>query len=195
MPHTECVAGDEQKQFTVRDISGTGASGTGSDGAGSERSARHEVLCPHGHHKPFSRYLVLCPRHTLAFPSVSKAKSERERLKRWWRNTATNRAAYYPYRGGRRSEEVIPASGRRLSRAFGTKSWSAKASANALPDVWRTGAGAARAARFRRCAALTEFASTHVPTYESPLELTAEYIPKMTSKLEHYSGHQPIRSL
>ncbi len=29
----------------------------------------------------------------------------------------------------------------------------------------------------------------------SLLELTAEYIPEMTSKLEHYSGHQPISIL
>lgn len=32
-------------------------------------------------------------------------------------------------------------------------------------------------------------------TYESLLEFTAEYIPEMTSKLEHYSGHQPIFDL
>ncbi len=32
-------------------------------------------------------------------------------------------------------------------------------------------------------------------TYEALLEFTAEYIPEMTSKLEHYSGRQPIFDL
>ncbi len=40
-PHTECVAGEEQKQFTVRRHLGTGSSGARFDGAGGEESAWH----------------------------------------------------------------------------------------------------------------------------------------------------------
>lgn len=40
MPHTECVAGEEQKQFAVRDISELVRQGR-SDGAGGKRSAGH----------------------------------------------------------------------------------------------------------------------------------------------------------
>lgn len=50
---------------------------------------------------------------------------------------------------------------------------------------------------------LRDFADAHLDrirvdsrlTYESLLEFTAEYIPEMTSKLEHYSGRQPIFDL
>ncbi|STN51531.1 ribonuclease G [Escherichia coli] len=41
MPHTECVAGEEQKQFTVRDISELVRQGQDLNGAGGERSAWH----------------------------------------------------------------------------------------------------------------------------------------------------------
>ncbi len=37
MPHTECVAGEEQKQFTVRDISELVRQGQDLDGAGGEK--------------------------------------------------------------------------------------------------------------------------------------------------------------
>ncbi len=50
---------------------------------------------------------------------------------------------------------------------------------------------------------LRDFADAHLDrirvdsrlTYEALLEFTAEYIPEMTSKLEHYSGRQPIFDL
>ncbi len=42
MPHTECVAGDEQKQFTVRDISELVRQGQDLMGSGGERSAGHQ---------------------------------------------------------------------------------------------------------------------------------------------------------
>ncbi len=41
----------------------------------------------------------------------------------------------------------------------------------------------------------TAFALTHALTYEALLEFTSEYIPEMTSKLEHYTGRQPIFDL
>ncbi len=93
MPHTECVAGDEQKQFTVRDISELVRQGQDlmvqvvKDPLGT-KGARltTDITLP-------SRYLVFMPGAShVGVSQRIESESERERLKRWWRNTATNRA-------------------------------------------------------------------------------------------------------
>ena len=82
MPHTECVAGEEQKQFAVRDISELVRQGR-LNGAGGERSlgtkgARltTDITLP-------SRYLVFMPGAShVGVSQRIESESERERLKK-----------------------------------------------------------------------------------------------------------------
>ena len=135
MPHTECVAGEEQKQFTVRDISELVRQGQDlmvqvvKDPLGT-KGARltTDITLP-------SRYLVFMPGAShVGVSQRIESEAERERLKK-----------------------VV-----------------AEYCADAQLD------------RIRVDSRLT---------YEALLEFTAEYIPEMTSKLEHYSGRQPIFDL
>ncbi len=92
MPHTECVAGEEQKPFTVRDISELVRQGQdlmvqvvkdplGTKGARLTTDITLPLaiwcLC-----RGFSRW---------GFPTYGK-RSERERLKKWSQSIATSRA-------------------------------------------------------------------------------------------------------
>lgn len=93
MPHTECVAGDEQKNFNVRDIAELVRQGQDlmvqvvKDPLGT-KGARltTDITLP-------SRYLVLMP--GAAHVGVSQrieSEAERERLKRRWQLTVMSRA-------------------------------------------------------------------------------------------------------
>lgn len=93
MPHTECVAGEEQKQFAVRDISELVRQGgdlmvqvvkdpLGTKGA----RLTTDITLP-------SRYLVFMPGAShVGVSQRIESESERERLKRWSAPTATSRA-------------------------------------------------------------------------------------------------------
>lgn len=93
MPHTECVAGEEQKQFTVRDISELVRQGQDlmvqvvKDPLGT-KGARltTDITLP-------SRYLVFMPGAShVGVSQRIESEAERERLKKWSPNTATSRA-------------------------------------------------------------------------------------------------------
>lgn len=93
MPHTECVAGEEQKQFTVRDISELVRQGQDlmvqvvKDPLGT-KGARltTDITLP-------SRYLVFMPGAShVGVSQRIESESERERLKKWSQSIATSRA-------------------------------------------------------------------------------------------------------
>ncbi len=92
MPHTECVAGEEQKQFTVRDISELVRQGQDlmvqvvKDPLGT-KGARltTDITLP-------SRYLVFMPGLLTLVSQRIESESERERLKKWSQSIATSRA-------------------------------------------------------------------------------------------------------
>ena len=91
MPHTECVAGEEQKQFTVRDISELVCRG-GPDGPVVKdplgtKGARltTDITLP-------SRYLVFMRRLPRGVSQRIESEAERERLKRSSQNIAMSRA-------------------------------------------------------------------------------------------------------
>lgn len=127
MPHTECVAGEEQKQFTVRDISELVRQGQDlmvqvvKDPLGT-KGARltTDITIP-------SRYLVFMPGAShVGVSQRIESEAERERLKKWCLNTVTNRAVslFVPRLKGymsRRWPQMPP-----TSSASGQKSWSAK---------------------------------------------------------------------
>ncbi len=93
MPHTECVAGEEQKQFTVRDISELVRQGQDlmvqvvKDPLGT-KGARltTDITLP-------SRYLVFMPGAShVGVSQRIESESERERLKKVSQSIATSRA-------------------------------------------------------------------------------------------------------
>lgn len=92
MPHTECVAGEEQKQFTVRDISELVRQGQDlmvqvvKDPLGT-KGARltTDITLP-------SRYLVFMLASHVGVSQRIESESERERLKKWSQSIATSRA-------------------------------------------------------------------------------------------------------
>lgn len=92
MPHTECVAGEEQKQFTVRDISELVRQGQDlmvqvKDPLGT-KGARltTDITLP-------SRYLVFMPGAShVGVSQRIESEAERERLKRSSQNIAMSRA-------------------------------------------------------------------------------------------------------
>lgn len=110
MPHTECVAGEEQKQFTVRDISELVRQGQDlmvqvvKDPLGT-KGARltTDITLP-------SRYLVLCRASHVGVSQRIESEAERERLKRSWQSTATSRAglSFAPPRKGSTSRRWPP---------------------------------------------------------------------------------------
>lgn len=103
MPHTECVAGEEQKQFTVRDISELVRQGQDlmvqvvKDPLGT-KGARltTDITLP-------SRYLVFMPGAShVGVSQRIESESERERLKKSGRRVLRRAGrVYHPYCSGR----------------------------------------------------------------------------------------------
>ncbi|CNB76660.1 ribonuclease G [Yersinia ruckeri] len=196
MPHTECVAGDEQKNFNVRDIAELVRQGQDlmvqvvKDPLGT-KGARltTDITLP-------SRYLVLMP--GAAHVGVSQrieSEAERERLK----NTV---ASYCDEQGGfiiRTAAEGIGAEELSADAAFLKRLW-AKVQLRKKRDktkckLYGEMALAQRILRDFAGAALDRIRVDSRLTYEQLVEFTKEYIPEMTNKLEHYSGKQPIFDL
>lgn len=164
MPHTECVAGDEQKQFTVRDISELVRQGQDlmvqvvKDPLGT-KGARltTDITLP-------SRYLVFMPGAShVGVSQRIESESERERLKKVV-------AEYCDEQGGfiirtaaegvcvKRISRLTPP----ISSASGRKSWSAKSvrkRATRCMANWRWRSACCAISPMR---SWTEFASTHV---------------------------------
>lgn len=92
MPHTECVAGEEQKQFTVRDISELVRQGQ--DLMVQVVKIRLALGCApdHRYHAAFSLSGVYARASHVGVSQRIESESERERLKKWSQSIATSRA-------------------------------------------------------------------------------------------------------
>ncbi|EEP96015.1 Ribonuclease G [Yersinia aldovae ATCC 35236] len=196
MPHTECVAGDEQKNFNVRDIAELVRQGQDlmvqvvKDPLGT-KGARltTDITLP-------SRYLVLMP--GAAHVGVSQrieSEAERERLKK-------TVAAYCDEQGGfiirtaaeGIGEEELSADAAFLKRLW-TKVQERKKRNITKYKLYGEMALAQRVLRDFAGAALDKIRVDSKLTYDLLVEFTSEYIPEMTAKLELYTGKQPIFDL
>ncbi|OZI14379.1 ribonuclease E/G [Sodalis-like symbiont of Philaenus spumarius] len=196
MPHTECVAGEEQKNFQVRDIAELVRQGQDimvqvvKDPLGT-KGARltTDITLP-------SRYLVFMP--GAAHVGVSQridSEAERERLKQIV-------AQYCDEQGGfiiRTAAEGIGSEELSQDAAFLKRLWTKimerKRRNQTRYRLYGELALAQRILRDFAGAALNRIRVDSRLTYELLLEFTTEYIPEMTAKLEYYSGKQPIFDL
>lgn len=196
MPHTECVAGEEQKNFQVRDIAELVRQGQDimvqvvKDPLGT-KGARltTDITLP-------SRYLVFMP--GAAHVGVSQridSEAERERLKQIV-------AHYCDEQGGfiiRTAAEGIGNEELSQDAAFLKRLWTKvmerKRRNQTRYMLYGELALAQRILRDFAGAALDRIRVDSRLTHELLLEFTAEYIPEMTAKLEYYCGKQPIFDL
>ncbi|VFS52488.1 Ribonuclease G [Moellerella wisconsensis] len=196
MPHTECIAGEEQKNFHVRDIAELVKQGQDlivqvvKDPLGT-KGARltTDITLP-------SRYLVFMP--GASHVGVSQridSESERERLKQIV-------AEYCDENGGfiiRTAAEGVGEEELRQDAAFLKRLWT-KVIERKKRNVTRTKiygelALAHRIIRDFAGAALDRIRVDSRLTHEQLQEFIAEYVPEMTAKLELYQGNQPIFDL
>jgi len=196
MPHTECVAGDEKKNFIVRDIAELVRQGQDlvvqvvKDPLGT-KGARltTDITLP-------SRYLVFMPgaSHVGVSQRIDSEK-ERERLK-------AVVADYCDHLGGfiiRTAAEGIGEEELAQDAAFLKRLWT-KVSERKKRNQTRCLlygelALAQRILRDFAGAALDRIRVDSRLTCEMLVEFTAEYIPEMAGKLELYNGKQPIFDL
>ncbi|HGM5490928.1 TPA: ribonuclease G [Serratia fonticola] len=196
MPHTECVAGDEQKNFSVRDIAELVRQGQDlmvqvvKDPLGT-KGARltTDITLP-------SRYLVFMP--GAAHVGVSQrieSEAERERLKRAV-------AAYCDDLGGfiiRTAAEGIGEEELAQDAAFLKRLWTKvmerKKRNQTKYKLYGELALAHRILRDFAGAALDRIRVDSRLTHDQLVEFTGEYIPDITNKLELYTGSQPIFDL
>lgn len=196
MPHTECVAGEEQKNFQVRDIAELVRQGQDimvqvvKDPLGT-KGARltTDITLP-------SRYLVFMPgADHVGVSQRIDSEAERERLKQIV-------AHYCDEQGGfiiRTAAEGIGNEELSQDAAFLKRLWTKvmerKRRNQTRYMLYGELALAQRILRDFAGAALDRIRVDSRLTHELLLEFTAEYIPEMTAKLEYYSGKQPIFDL
>lgn len=196
MPHTECVAGEEQKKFNVRDIGELVRQGQDlmvqvvKDPLGT-KGARltTDITLP-------SRYLVFMPGAShVGVSQRIESEQERERLK----NVV---ADYCDENGGfiiRTAAEGVGETELARDAAFLKRLWG-KVSERKKRNQTRSllYGELALAQRVLRDFAEAELDRIRIDsrqTYELLLEFTAEYMPEVTQKLELYSGKQPVFDL
>ncbi|KGD78426.1 ribonuclease G [Tatumella morbirosei] len=196
MPHTECVAGDEQKKFSVRDIAELVRQGQDlmvqvvKDPLGT-KGARltTDITLP-------SRYLVFMPGAShVGVSQRIESEQERERLKKVV-------ADYCDENGGfiiRTAAEGVGETELARDAAFLKRLWG-KVSERKKRNQTRSllYGELALAQRVLRDFAEAELDRIRIDsrqTYELLLDFTAEYMPEITRKLELYSGKQPIFDL
>ena len=196
MPHTECVAGEEQKQFTVRDISELVRQGQDlmvqvvKDPLGT-KGARltTDITLP-------SRYLVFMPGAShVGVSQRIESEAERERLKKVVAEYCDEQGGFIIRTAAEGVHEQEMAADAAYLKRVWTKVMERKKRNQTRYQLYGELALAQRVLR--------DFADEHLDriradsrlTYESLVEFTAEYMPEMTSKLEHYSGRQPIFDL
>ncbi|ARU92486.1 ribonuclease G [Tatumella citrea] len=196
MPHTECVAGDEQKKFNVRDIAELVRQGQDlmvqvvKDPLGT-KGARltTDITLP-------SRYLVFMPGAShVGVSQRIESEQERERLKKVV-------ADYCDENGGfiiRTAAEGVGETELARDAAFLKRLWG-KVSERKKRNQTRSllYGELALAQRVLRDFAEAELDRIRIDsrqTYELLLDFTAEYMPEITRKLELYSGKQPIFDL
>ncbi|KEY59984.1 ribonuclease G [Serratia sp. DD3] len=196
MPHTECVAGDEQKNFNVRDIAELVRQGQDlmvqvvKDPLGT-KGARltTDITLP-------SRYLVFMP--GAAHVGVSQrieSEAERERLK-------AAVAGYCDDLGGfiiRTAAEGVGEEELAQDAAFLKRLWTKvmerKKRNQTKCKLYGELALAHRILRDFAGAALDRIRIDSRLTHDQLVEFTSEYIPDISHKLELYAGSQPIFDL
>ncbi|EOX5614142.1 ribonuclease G [Yersinia enterocolitica] len=196
MPHTECVAGDEQKNFNVRDIAELVRQGQDlmvqvvKDPLGT-KGARltTDITLP-------SRYLVLMP--GAAHVGVSQrieSEAERERLKKTVAEYCDEQGGFIIRTAAEGiGEEELAADAAFLKRLW-TKVQESKKRNITKYKLYGEMALAQRVLRDFAGAALDKIRVDSKLTYDFLVEFTREYIPEMTEKLELYAGKQPIFDL
>ncbi|MGL4958032.1 MAG: ribonuclease G, partial [Plesiomonas sp.] len=196
VPHTECVADNEQKQFRVRDISELVRQGQDlmvqvvKDPLGT-KGARltTDITLP-------SRYLVFMPGAShVGVSQRIESETERDRLK-------SIVSAYCDDLGGfiiRTAAEGVGAGELEQDAAFLRRLWS-----KVLERKTRLGS---RSTLYGELAIgqriLRDFVGTELDrirvdsrqTFDVLTEFTREYVPQLTDKFELYSGRQPIFDL
>jgi ribonuclease G len=197
MPHTECVADVEQKQFVVRDIAELVRQGQDmmvqvvKDPLGT-KGARltTDVTVP-------SRYLVYMPGAShVGVSQRIESEEERERLK-------AIVADYCDENGGfiiRTAAEGVGCEELAQDAAFLKKLWRKVAERNARSGSKFILYGELALAQriLRDFASVGELDRIRVDsrlTYELLVEFTKEFTPSITPKLELYTGKQPIFDL
>ena len=196
MPHTECVARDEQKNFNVRDIAELVHQGQDlmvqvvKDPLGT-KGARltTDITLP-------SRYLVFMPGAShVGVSQRIESEAERDRLKRIVSEYCDEHGGYIIRTAAEGvGEEELKQDAAYLKRLW-TKVMERKRRNKTKYKLYGELALAHRVLRDFAGEALDRIRVDSRLTYELLVEFTSEYMPEMTSKLEHYNGKQPIFDL
>ncbi|WP_440866859.1 ribonuclease G [Symbiopectobacterium purcellii] len=196
MPHTECVAGEEQKNFHVRNITELVRQGQDlmvqvvKDPLGT-KGARltTDITLP-------SRYLVFMP--GAAHVGVSQrieSEVERERLKKIVSEYCDEQGGFIIRTAAEGSGEDELSSDAAFLKRLWTKVSERKKRNQTKCKLYGEVALAQRILRDFAGAALDRIRIDSRLTYDALLEFTTDYIPETTNKLEHYAGRQPIFDL
>ena len=196
MPHTECVAGEEQKNFTVRDISELVRQGQDlmvqvvKDPLGT-KGARltTDITLP-------SRYLVFMPGAShVGVSQRIESESERERLKAVVADYCDDLGGFIIRTAAEGIGEEELAQDAAFLKRLWTKVTERKKRNQTRCLLYGELALAQRILRDFAGAALDRIRVDSRLTCELLVEFTREYIPEMADKLELYSGKQPIFDL
>ncbi|WP_034917375.1 ribonuclease G [Erwinia sp. 9145] len=196
MPHTECVAGDEKKNFVVRDISELVRQGQDlmvqvvKDPLGT-KGARltTDITLP-------SRYLVFMPGAShVGVSQRIESEAERERLKSVVSSYCDELGGYIIRTAAEGVGEVELASDAAFLKRLWTKVLERKKRNQTRYRLYGEVALSQRILRDFAGAALDRVRVDSRITYEQLIEFTGEYIPEMSAKLELYTGTQPIFDL
>ncbi len=196
MPHTECVAGDEQKNFSVRDISELVRQGQDlvvqvvKDPLGT-KGARltTDITLP-------SRYLVFMPGAShVGVSQRIESEAERNRLKNVVSAYCDELGGYIIRTAAEGVGEVELASDAAFLKRLWTKVIERRKRNQTRCRLYGEVALSQRILRDFAGAALDRIRIDSRLTYEHLVEFTGEYIPEMTAKLELYTGKQPIFDL
>jgi ribonuclease G len=196
MPHTECVAGDERKNFHVRDIAELVRQGQDlmvqvvKDPLGT-KGARltTDITLP-------SRYLVFMP--GAAHVGVSQridSEAERERLKSIVAPHCDELGGFIIRTAAEGIGEEELAQDAAFLKRLWTKVMERKKRNQTKYKLYGELALAQRILRDFAGAALDRIRVDSRLTHDLLVEFTGEYIPDITNKLELYTGSQPIFDL
>lgn len=196
MPHTECVAGDEKKNFIVRDISELVRQGQDlmvqvvKDPLGT-KGARltTDITLP-------SRYLVFMPGAShVGVSQRIETEAERDRLKSVVASYCDELGGYIIRTAAEGVGEDELASDAAFLKRLWTKVIERKKRNQTRCRLYGEVALSQRILRDFAGAALDRIRIDSRLTFEHLVEFTSEYIPEMTAKLELYVGKQPIFDL
>ncbi|MFK8257008.1 ribonuclease G [Erwinia sp. AnSW2-5] len=196
MPHTECVARDEKKNFIVRDISELVRQGQDlmvqvvKDPLGT-KGARltTDITLP-------SRYLVFMPGAShVGVSQRIESEAERDRLKSVVASYCDELGGYIIRTAAEGVGEDELASDAAFLKRLWTKVIERKKRNQTRCRLYGEVALSQRILRDFAGAALDRIRIDSRLTFEHLVEFTSEYIPEMTAKLELYVGKQPIFDL